>query len=256
MNMQAQICEAVCKGFRVREVPIGYAIAAPVEWINGDKIRFFARIEGERGRLEDDGSTVFELEGSGIEVLSGNRRVLLGQLLDEHSVEFDEEESLFRTPWVAASEVAKLVPQFSAFMTRVQDLSFLSRDRVESTFKEDLASALRASAGRGVEVLLNVPPVPSLPVYLADIVIKSQSGKTVAIFPVTSDVSVLRAVLFSKEVELNHVPDVVSFLVYETVDRGRISSQNQAIAANSELIPAVWQASKSEVVEKVLRRVS
>jgi hypothetical protein len=78
----------------------------------------------------------------------------------------------------------------------------------------------------------------------------------VAIFPVTSDVSLLRAVLFSKEVELNHVPDVVSFLVYETVDRGRISSQNQAIAANSELIPAVWQASKSEVVEKVLRRVS
>lgn len=256
MNMQAQICEVVCKGFRVRKVAIGYAISAPVEWMNGDKVRFFARIEGGRGRLEDDGSTIFELEGSGVEISTGNRRLLLGQLLEEYSVEFDEDEVLFKTPWVAANEVAKLVPQFSAFMTRVQDLSFLSRDRVESTFKEDLANALRSNAGAGVQVHLNMPPVDSLPVYVADIVIKSQVGKTVAIFPATSDVSVLRAVLFSKEVELNKVPDVVSFLVYETVDRGRISSQNQAIAANSELIPAVWLAGKSEVVDKVLRRVN
>ena len=97
--------------------------------------------------------------------------------------------------------------------------------------------------------------IPSLPHYAVDIVVRAQSGKVAAIFPATNDVSVLRAVLFSMEVQKHEVSDVVPFLIYENLDKVPITRQSREIAFNSDLTPAVWSGGKDEVMQKVQRYV-
>ena len=137
MNLQKEICAAFCDGLVVREVPVGYAISTPVTWFSGDTLSFFARVEGARARLEDSGSLLFDLEGQGVDFSSENRMEILSSLMDEHGVTLSEEDGLFCTEWVAKGDIAKLVLPFIAFLTRVQDLLFLNREVVRSTFRED-----------------------------------------------------------------------------------------------------------------------
>ena len=68
-------------------------------------------------------------------------------------------------------------------------------------------------------------------------------------------ISVLRAVLFSMEVQKHEVSDVVPFLIYENLDKVPITRQSREIAFNSDLTPAVWSGGKDEVMQKVQRYV-
>ncbi|MEP3631171.1 MAG: DUF1828 domain-containing protein [Hyphomicrobiales bacterium] len=254
MNLQQEICTAFCDGLVVRQVPMGYAISTPVTWFSGDTLSFYARVEGERARLEDSGSLLFDLEGQGVDFSSENRMELLSGLLNEHGVMLSEDDGLFCTEWVPKTQIAQLALPFLTFLTRVQDLLFLNRDIVKSTFREDLISALEDTFTEQC-VSFSEALIPSLPHYTVDIVVRAPSGKVAAIFPATNDVSVLRAVLFSMEVQKHDVTDVVPFLIYENLDKSAITQQSREIAFNSDLTPAVWSGGKDEVMQKVQRYV-
>ncbi|MEO9781727.1 MAG: DUF1828 domain-containing protein [Sedimentitalea sp.] len=255
MNLQKDICAAFCDGLVVREVPVGFSISTPVTWFSGDRISFYARIEGERARLEDSGSLLFGLEGQGVDFSSENRREILSGLLSDHGVDLSEEDGLFCTNWVPKVELATLALPFLTFLARVQDLLFLNREVVRSTFKEDLISALEDKFQED-RVSLSEALIPSLPHYTVDIVVRSASGKIAAVFPATNDVNVLRAVLFSMEVQKHEATDIVPFLIYENLDKGAITQQSREIAFNSDLTPAVWSGGREEVMQKVSRYVS
>lgn len=254
MNLRQEICSAFCDDLIVREVPIGYAISTPVTWFSGDTISFFARIEGERARLEDNGALFFDLEGQGVDFSSGNRMEILSGLLWDHGVVQDQEDGVFCTEWVPKGEIAGLALTFLTFLARVQDLLFLNREIIKSTFREDLIGALEDTFSEA-SVSLSEALIKSLPHYTVDIVVKSSSGRTAAIFPATNDVNVLRAVLFSMELKKHDVSNVIPFLIYENLDKGAITQQSREIAINSDLTPAVWSGGREEVVQKVQRCV-
>lgn len=255
MNFEKEICQAVCEGFRTRPVPIGYAISTPVSWFNGDNISFYARFDKDKARLEDSGDLLFDLEGQGFDAHSQSRRNLLSDLLDAHHVTFHEDDAIFSTDWVPKADVVKLVPHFLAFLTRIQDLLFLSRDRVKSTFKEDITSALKQRFGNNAQIDRDEAPVPELSQYIADIVIRHQNGNIGAVFPATSDIAVLQAVLLSKELELHHIENVTPFIVYEKPDTTRVSARNRAIAMNSELKLVSWQGTQLDALSKIERQL-
>lgn len=254
MNLQKEICKAFCDGLIVREVPMGFSISTPVTWFSGDTISFYARVEGDRARLEDSGSLLFDLEGQGVDFTSENRMELLSALLDEHGVMLSEEDALFCTEWTPANDVARQAIPFLTFLTRVQDLLFLNREIVKSTFKEDLVAALEDKFSEG-NVAQSEALIPSLPHYTVDVVVRAASGKVAAIFPATNDVNVLRAVLFSMEVQKHDLSNIVPFLIYENLDKATITQQSREIAANSDLLPAVWSGGRDEVIQKVQRYV-
>lgn len=254
MNLQKEICAAFCDGLVVRQVPVGYAISTPVTWFSGDTLSFYARVEGDRARLEDSGSLFFDLEGQGVDFSSENRMEILSGLLAEHGVILSEEDGLFCTEWVPAIGIAKLALPFLTFLTRVQDLLFLNREIVKSTFREDLIGALEDTFTED-NVSTSEALIPSLPHYTVDVVVRAPSGKIAAIFPATHDVSVLRAVLFSMEVQKHDISSIVPFLIYEKLDKGAITQQSREIALNSDLTPAVWSGGKDEVMQKVQRYV-
>lgn len=254
MNLQQEICAAFCDGLIVRKVPVGYAISTPVTWFSGDTISFYARVEGERARLEDSGSLLFDLEGQGVDLSSENRMEILSGLLRDHGVVLEEEDGLFCTEWVPKAKIAALALPFLTFLARVQDLLFLNREIVKSTFREDLIGALEDTFSE-TSVSVSEALIPALPHYTVDIVVRASSGKTAAVFPATNDVTVLRAVLFSMELQKHNVPDIVPFLIYENLDKGAITHQSREIAFNSDLTPAVWSGGREEVMQKVQRYV-
>lgn len=143
MNLRKEICAAFCDGLVVREVPVGYSVSTPVTWFSGDNITFYARVEGERARLEDSGSLLFDLEGQGMDFSSENRMEILSGLLAEHGVMLSEEDGVFCTEWVPKGKIAALALPFLTFLARVQDFLFLNRDVVRITFREDLQELVK-----------------------------------------------------------------------------------------------------------------
>lgn len=254
MNLKNEICAAFCDGLMVRKVPMGFAISTPVAWFSGDNISFYARVEGNRARLEDSGSLLFDLEASGVDFSSENRRELLSGLMMECGVHLSDEDQLFCTDWVPREAIATLALPFLTFLSRVQDLMFLNREIVKSTFREDLVQALEDTFSEKA-VSESEALIADLPHYTVDIVVRAPSGKIAAVFPATNDVNVLRAVLFSMEVQKHNVHNVIPFLIYENLDRAGITQQSREIAFNSDLTPAVWSGGRAEVMQKVQRYV-
>lgn len=255
MSIARQICDALCKGFTVREVPIGFAIKSPFDWFTGDKLVFYARTKGSLVRFEDSGATLFELEGAGVDLSSSTRLESLYQICHDSNVRFDEEEGQFHTDYVRIEEVGLSAIQFMSFMVRVQDMLLTVRSRVASTFKEDLLAAVEERFSGEATIEANEAPVPSLSYYVVDIVVRHRDGKTAAIFPATSEEKVLSATLFAKELELKHIDNVVPFLVFEQTGTARISKDTQAKAINSELQLATWDGGQSEVLDKIGKHV-
>lgn len=255
-TLKDDICESLCHGFDVRSVPIGYAVKSPFRWFTGDSLVFFVRVNQGHVRLEDDGTTYSELEGAGVDFSSETRMTILDELLKEHGVVFDQSEMLFHTEWAVDRQAGKLVSNFLAFMTRLQDLTFLNRERVQNTFKDDLFSALRERLAGEATIAKDEVPVPELEYYAADIVVRHKNGRVAAIFAVSNERKALEAVLFSKEIELNRVANVVPFLVYEETNMTRINKRTQSRALNSDLELAAWDGGRSGVVDKVTRHVS
>ena len=179
---------------------------------------------------------------------------ILSGLLDDHGVVLSEEDGVFCTDWVENKDLAALALPFLTFLTRVQDLLFLNRDIVRSTFREDLIGALEETFSESA-VSTSEALIPSLPHYTVDIVVKTKAGKIAAIFPATGDVSVLRAVLFSMELQKYDMANVAPFLIYENLDKGAITQQSREIAMNSDLFQAVWSGGRSEVMQKVQKYV-
>ena len=133
MSLSEAICHSLCEGFSVREVPVGYAIKSPFDWFLGEPMTFYARIENGRARYEDSGILIADLEGMGVDFESPQRRQILESLLGEYSVSFNEQEMMFVTEWVAESKLASLTPAYLAFLSRVQDILFLNKERIAST---------------------------------------------------------------------------------------------------------------------------
>jgi len=233
MILKKQICNALCEGFSVRKVPVGYAIKSPIDWFLGEPLTFYIREEMGRARLEDSGTLYADLQAMGVDFTSNNRRLALDSLLKEHATQFH------------------IIPNYMAFLTRVQDLMFLNRDRVASTFREDLIAAVENRFKKLGKIEIGEAPIPSLPRYTVDIVVKTHNGKTLAIFPAVSELNSVEAILFSKELELEKVDNVIPFLVFEDFNSSKISQRTMARALNSNLSTAAWNGGKREVLDKI-----
>ncbi|RUV02912.1 DUF1828 domain-containing protein [Mesorhizobium sp. M1A.F.Ca.IN.020.06.1.1] len=255
MSLAEEICEVVCEGFKVRKVPVGYSVLTPWTWFSGEPLTFFIREEKGQARLEDSGLLVADLQGMGLDLGSENRRALLASLLTEHRAFLDDDDSQFATEWMTIDRVASRIPEFLSFLLRVQDLLFLNRDKVRSTFKEDLASAIQDRFEGEAEIILGQAPIPRLPQYIVDILVAHRDGRNIAIFAGVSDVSVLQAVLFQKELQIKGIDDFKAFLIFEDMNGARVSQRNRSIAINSDLEIGDWGGGRLEVVEKVYRHV-
>lgn len=140
MNAE-MICAAFCAPVALNEVPIGYALRTPFRRADGDAVSIYLRRDSEdrsRYRLEDDGQIIGFLEASGVDLETETRQEALADLLREHGAFFDETECVLHTDFMPEKDVPAAAVSFSALLLRVIDLLLLARNRVRSTFREDL----------------------------------------------------------------------------------------------------------------------
>ncbi len=93
----------------------GFAVKSPFDWLNGEKLIYYARAEGAQLRFEDSGSTVFDLESAGVDLTVGARWEILETLRKEFGVHFDDDEVLFHTDWVETPRAGIEAIKFLSF---------------------------------------------------------------------------------------------------------------------------------------------
>lgn len=252
MNLQEVICRSFCDGFRVKSIPKGFSIVSPFSWLENDPLVFYAAKKDGKLRLEDSGASLMYLEDVAGDLSTDTRMETIRELAKQHGVTFDEEAVTFSTQWFDEIEVGRGVIDFLSFMNRLQDLQFLSRERAENAFKEDLIASIQDYFREGYSVQERQEISPDKGGYIADVLVRSDNGKAVAVYAATAEVKVLEALLAAELVKRESLNSLTPILVFEDYINSTISKKNRKRSMNNEVLKlADWSGGKDEIIEKI-----
>jgi hypothetical protein len=230
--MKEQLCELFCDSISVQEVPAGYAVSTAFSREDGDSVGFYvvpSPTEPGLARLEDDGQTIPLLEVSGVDFSGETRGAALAELLSQCGARIDHDESLIHTDFVPIRDVPRIALRFVELLIRLQDFSLLTKERVESTFRDDVRSEIRAVMP-DLKVTEREAITPELREFEADFVIRDNGHAPLGVFLGYSDERVLNAIVakMAAEHEAKAPCSVVALLEWE----GSVSKKLRQMAAN------------------------
>jgi len=186
--MKDELCEAFCNSISVREMKNGFAISTPYDDLKGEPLAFYALGPDDDGlfRIIDDGMTIPFLEASGVSLESETRFMALMGILNEYAASYSEAERQLYLPSLRREALADASMRFMALLLRIQDLALMTRDRVESTFREDVMDKLREKFQLRASFRENEPVNTDLHSVIPDVVIQAEKKEPVAVFVATS----------------------------------------------------------------------
>lgn len=142
------LCERLCADVRLTRRPDGaLMLSTHFEFPDGDRFPIHVSETGIGGiRLSDRGHTLTHIsyDHDVDAFLEGARGQLLERIVDETGVERDGGAFRVDTP---LERLPEAVFRFGQALTRIYDLTFLSRYRVKSTFYDDLTEVLKNLVG-------------------------------------------------------------------------------------------------------------
>ena len=143
--LQRRLCERLCSEVRLTKRPDGaLLLRTHFEFPDGDRFPIHVSETGIGGvRLSDRGHTLMHIsyDHDVDAFLEGTRGQMLDRIVDEAGLERDG--GVFRLD-TSVDGLPEAVFRFGQALTRVHDLTFLSRSRVKSTFYDDLAELLKS----------------------------------------------------------------------------------------------------------------
>lgn len=141
------LCKLLCARVRLhRRESNMVMLETPFAFPDGDQYALYLTETGTGGvRISDGGSTLMHLsyENDLDKFFEGTRSVLFRQVVDESCVQFTDEDGQFYVE-SAVADLPEAAFRLGQAITRIHDLTFLSRNRVASTFYEDLGERLAA----------------------------------------------------------------------------------------------------------------
>ena len=168
LDVQNQLCEALCRELRAIERNGRLAVSLPFEGRDGDHPVAYLSREGDGWRVSDQAKTLMRLsyENDLTKLLTGARGKLYAQVLRECGISDQDGELVVI---VGPGDLARGLFRLRRGMCRLEDLGLWSRGRVESTFYDDLDSVLRDVVG-GERLIRDYvdPDVPSSENYPID----------------------------------------------------------------------------------------
>ncbi len=160
-ELEETLCRALCGSVKVQKRGEAlWQVATPWTFPDGDGYSIYVSPAPTGGlRVSDQGLTMMRLsyENDIAKLREGTRGRLLTQVLADAGLSEDEGEFYLDA---TADELGASVLRMGQALTRVHDLTFLNRLRVESTFYEDLREKLQAVVG--VERLTEGYTVPGV----------------------------------------------------------------------------------------------
>lgn len=172
-ELEAILCQSLCRQAQVRATENGlWKVITPFSFPDGDAYSLYIRELPTGGlRVSDAGLTLTHLSyDNDIDKLrDGSRGRLLQQILAEADLREEDGEFFIDGP---ADQLGMNVFRFGQALTRVHDLTFLNRIRVENTFYDGLRKTVRELVGEEqVQEGYIVPGVPRADEYPVDFAI-------------------------------------------------------------------------------------
>lgn len=249
--MKEELCRIFCDSISVREVPVGLAVSTVFDGLRGEPLGFYIVGPDELGRyyVQDDGRTVPFLEASGADLSSDTRRESMAELLKEYGARYDQDSFELRTDGVSAEEMPAVAMKFVAMLMRVQDLLFMTQERVASTFKEDVVSRLSTVLPKQATIVEAQPVSPKLAGYEADLVVRSEGYDPVAIFLATRDGKLQEAIILQLIAQYEAHVDCKVIALIE--DDGSVSPKMRQRADNRLDAVPVFRGDEDAAIAKI-----
>lgn len=147
-RLKETLCTSLCKEISLYpRLDNRIIVDTPFRFPDGDSLLILAEPVSTGGlRLTDCGHTLMHLSYS-IDVddiaKPGNRNELFQRIIEDHGLTFDRGQIYVD---VAADDIGRAVFRLSQALSQIFDITFLSRNRVSSTFYEDLDRAVHKVA--------------------------------------------------------------------------------------------------------------
>lgn len=186
--LRTLLCQRLCEDVRVQERPDGaLMLRTNFQFPDGDRYPIHLRESAAGGlRLSDRGHTLMHIsyEHDIDTFLEGTRGMALERIINEAGLRWDGENSGALCFDTAPERLPEALFIFGQALTRVYDLTLLSRSNVSSTFDEDLDNLLLSMVDEEKIERNYQPEVPNGENYLVDYRIESKSDTPVFLYGV------------------------------------------------------------------------
>lgn len=204
-SLQTLLSESLSEDIRVEQRPDGaLMLRTHFEFPDGDRFPIYlSALPTDRLRLSDRGHTLMHIsyEHDIDSFTEGTRGMLLERIMDESGLQWDGGALCFD---VTPDRLAEAVFRFGQALTRVHDLTFLSRPHVGSTFYDDLYCLL-TDAITGDKIQCDyLPDVPNAETYPVDYRLESKSNASLFVYGVHNrDKALLTTIMLSHFIRSN-----------------------------------------------------
>lgn len=137
-NIEKSLCIGFCGAIKTRIKSDGsIQVALPFVGRDGDSYNIFIKPQSDGSfKVSDKGSTVMRLSyENDLKFLKGARTEILNQILNENGAYFDNGEIFALS---LEKDLAQTVFMLGQTLSRISDLGLWNKNRVKSTFYEDL----------------------------------------------------------------------------------------------------------------------
>ncbi len=248
------LCARLCQDIGVVERPDGeLMLRTHFTFPDGDGYPFHLAESSAGGlRLSDKGHTLMHIsyEHDIDAFFGGTRRMLLDRIVGESEIAFDEGVFSLET---SAERLPDALFRFGQALTRIYDLTLLSRSNVGSTFYDDLADYLTSVIDESKLERDHLPAVPNAEAYPVDYRIEGRDEVPLFLYGVPNrDKARLTTIMLAHF--HRHQLDFESIIVFENqadiprVDLARLSDVGGDMISSLE--------SANDLNRKLLRRVA
>tara|TARA_R110001606_G_scaffold30344_3_gene93812 strand:+ start:695 stop:1474 length:780 start_codon:yes stop_codon:yes gene_type:complete len=237
-QLRTKLCSAFCQEVAVQLRPGNIArVSLPLSMRDGDLLTAYIKPIAGGWRVSDAGGTMMRLsyEHDLTKFFQGTKKRLFDMIMAEHGLTEDDGDIYVE---VSADRLMKGLFSLAQGMTRVEDLGLWTRQRVESTFYEDLEAYLHSFLpAEGIIKDYIVPKLPGAEMYPVDYFIPTK-GRPLYLFGVNNkEKAMLVTIVLQHLAQLHH--DYDSMVVCANLDDIPKPDRNRMVVAANDIIPSV-----------------
>lgn len=240
-TLQNNLCNTFCSDVRVVMNGENISVSLPMSARDGDRMTAYLRQTAGGWRISDMGTTMMRLsyENDLARLLTGARGLLFETILTENGLAEDDGELYID---VSADALTRGLFTLGQGLTRVEDIGLWTRNRIESTFYEDLRELLcEFLPTEKIEDDYIVPGLPNAESYPVDYFIRT-GGRPLYLFGVNGKDKAMLTTIILQHLQQNH-QSFDSMVVCSNIDEIPKPDRRRLMNAANDVIPYIQDAS-------------
>jgi Domain of unknown function DUF1828 len=189
VDIKKLLCEGFCSGVKVSQSGKLFNVSVPFEIGAGEPVNFYVVPEKNNCfRIEDDGSLIPFLLATGVNLLDeGTRRDEFQRILSASGVTYNDVSGELVSKSVSSEEIAGIIFGFINVILKIDALKTpLRPENVANMFKQDAQNKISESFDKTI-ITYEEALSKNLADFLPDIIIRSKSGRSAAIYLLTNN---------------------------------------------------------------------